>query len=120
MDGLFTFWFPALWTCLGALASIIMLFFVLFPAYGRRTPTFTKLEEIGIALVATGDSLAALGAVQRDVEALKMALAPHGESIAEELRVIRQSLIGDNTGSRDTAVLLEILAELRKFNAVPE
>lgn len=134
MDASFSFWFPAVWTLLGALFTIFSFVLAFYLAFGRRDLIAPQLNEIVVVLRTLRNRSASLRVVQRDVGALTMAVTPHGESIAETLGALRElttdlqalaSIARETCGAVTglmtdpqapaTPVLLEILAELRKM-----
>ncbi|KAJ4309155.1 hypothetical protein N0V94_009055 [Neodidymelliopsis sp. IMI 364377] len=132
MNESFTSWFLAVWTLLGCLFTIFFFFLTVYITFGRGDSIAPDVKDILSAVLAIGVEMTGLRVVQSDVEALKMAAGPHGESLAEMLRTLRElrtDLQGLVTVSREifeavtrlrtdsqpaTPVLLEILTDLRK------
>ena len=94
MDASSTFWFPAICTLLGCLFPIFSFALAFYLAVARRVLVIPQLDEIICILEVICERLAHLQVVQRDVEALTMALTPHGESIAEALSALRELSTG--------------------------
>jgi Fic family protein len=134
MNESFTFWFPAVCTLFGCLFTIFSFFLSSHLAFGRRDLILLKLDVVVEALRAILEHLTSLRVVRSNVGTSTMAMAPHGESIAETLRALRglttdlQALASLARETHEAAtrsatdlqapatpVLLEILAELRKM-----
>lgn len=138
MNAPFSFWFPTVWTLLGATFTIFSFALSYFVEFVRHDIVAQRVGEIRNLLGPTLDTLPRreqLEALEGDVGALKMALTPHGELIAETLRdghiellnelqalvaatrEIHLAVTGSMTDSQapETPALSEILTELRRL-----
>ncbi|KAH7390851.1 hypothetical protein DE146DRAFT_634712 [Phaeosphaeria sp. MPI-PUGE-AT-0046c] len=130
----FTFWFPSVWTLVGALFTVFSFSLAVVLAFGRCDSITPLLHEIVLLLRAIRDQSASLRVVQSDVAALMKAVTAPGQSRAETLRTLRELTIDFQAlakEARETCeavtrsrtdpqapaipVLLEIWAELRKM-----
>ena len=104
MDGPFAFWFPAIWTMLGALFTIFSFALSAYIVFVRNDVVPRRLGSICVTLDKLKESvdlrLTSLETLTGDVEALRMALVPHGEPGPEALRV----------GLRELVIELQVLA----------
>ena len=104
MDGPFAFWFPAIWTMLGALFTIFSFALSAYIVFVRNDVVPRRLGSICVTLDKLKESvdlrLTSLETLTGDVEALRMALVPHGEPGPEALRV----------GLRELVIKFQVLA----------
>jgi len=131
MNESFKFWFPSIWTLLGAVFTIASFAFSFYVVFVRHDVVATRVEACTTAVKDTCSTLESrlenLEALTRDGEALRTALTPHGELIAQTLRDSLRELRNDvqaldaavtrlMTDPQDpaTPVLPEILSELRR------
>lgn len=134
MDESFTFWFPSTWTLIGCLFTIFSFAFTVYVTYGRPNLALPPLNQIVHFYEKMCNQTACLREVQRDFGALRTAVAPPGEPLAQALRTLPElttdlqalasiaretceavTRLTIDSQAPATPVLLEILTELRKM-----
>ncbi len=139
MDAHFAFWFPSIWTLVGAVFFLFSFALALYVTFVRGHALYPSLMTIKSLYESGYWELASLREVLTNDPTSRTVLIPLGESIAQtscalrELTIDLQALANAIRETRERAeasmtdsqepalpVLLEILAEVRKMSGGPK